>query len=79
MEERMALIEARPEVHGGRLVFKGTRIPVDLVLEMMAAGLSFSDIIKEYPRLTKRHLEAALTYSAKVLKGEAAIKGASQS
>jgi len=78
MEELRDLVEARPEVHGRRLVFKGTRIPVDLVLEMMAAGLSFNDIIDEYPRLTKKHLEAALVYSAKVLKGEATIKSASQ-
>jgi len=79
MEEATDLIEARPEVHGGRLVFKGTRIPVDLVLEMMAAGLGFHEIIKEYPRLTRKHLEAALAYSARVLKGEVAVKSASQS
>jgi len=79
MEELKDLVEARPEVHGGRLVFKGTRIPVDLVLEMMAVGLSFDDIIEEYPRLTKKHLEAALVYSAKVLKGETTIRSASKS
>jgi len=45
------LIESDPEILGGRPVVRGTRIPVDLVLELVEAGYSPEEIAKEYPEL----------------------------
>jgi len=46
-------IEARPDILGGKPVVRGTRIPVDLLLELVEAGLSVDDIVREYPHLER--------------------------
>jgi uncharacterized protein (DUF433 family) len=59
-----------PKVCHGKPVFKGTRIMVWQVLEMLAAGEKVNDILKSYPSLTKEMIEEALSYAAEILKGE---------
>jgi len=48
-----AIIEMDPEILGGKPVIKGTRVPVDLVLELVELGYSIDRIIEEYPHLSK--------------------------
>ncbi len=67
MKER---IEINPQILGGKPVIKGTRIPVYLIVELLAAGMSPKEIVKEYPGLTEEDVKAAAEYAAKVLKGE---------
>jgi len=53
-----------PEVMDGVPTIKGTRIPVYVVLEMLEEGLSFEDILREYPSLTREKIKAAIHYAA---------------
>lgn len=55
-------IEANPEIMYGKLVIKGTRIPVDLILEKMANGRNFTEINKDYPDIKEDDLYACLNY-----------------
>lgn len=48
----------------GKPIFKGTRIMVYIVLEMLAAGESIESIIRSYPALTKEHIAAALGFAS---------------
>jgi len=57
-----------PEVLSGKPVIKGTRIPVYLILELLAAEMSVDDVLKEYPKLTREDIQAALEYASKILK-----------
>lgn len=58
-----------PKVCRGQPCFKGTRILVYLVLEMLEAGETVEQIITNaYPQLTKEHIQAALHYAAEVIK-----------
>ena len=61
------------EVCHGKPTFKGTRIMVWQVLEMVEAGMSTSDIIKEFPALTGEHVRAALHYAAELTRGKANV------
>mgnify|MGYP000041112350 CR=1 FL=1 len=54
----------------GKPVIKGTRIPVYLIVELIAAGMKPEEIIKEYPELTLEDVKAALTYAAKLAEME---------
>jgi len=54
----------------GKPVIRGTRIPVELIIRMLAQGIPESDILREYPRLQPEDIRAALTYAAYVLAGE---------
>lgn len=57
-----------PTLCHGQPCFKGTRILLYLVLEMLEAGETLQDILKAYPQLTPEHIKAALHYAAEVIK-----------
>ncbi len=59
-----------PAVMAGKPVIRGTRIPVELVVRMLAQGVSEQDIRAEYPRLHPEDVRAALAYAASVLAQE---------
>ncbi len=56
-------ISIDPKILSGKPVFKGTRIPISIVLRMLRDGASFQKIIEEYPRLTEDDIKAALDYT----------------
>lgn len=56
-----------PAVLAGKPVIRGTRVPVHLILGLLAAGESFDDILREYPQLRREDLLAAAGYAASVL------------
>jgi uncharacterized protein (DUF433 family) len=72
MEHKNVLerIEMNPKVMLGKPVIKGTRIPVELLVRMMAQGISETEILAEYPRLELADIRAALTYAATVVAQE---------
>ena len=53
-----------PAVLGGRACFRGLRIPVHLVLDLLASGQTADNIIKDYPDLTQKDIQEALKYGA---------------
>jgi uncharacterized protein (DUF433 family) len=57
-------ITADPQVMHGAVCFRGTRIPVSVVLDNLAAGESAATILGEYPSLEPEHIPAAIGYAA---------------
>jgi uncharacterized protein (DUF433 family) len=45
---------------GGRLVFRGTRIPVEVLFENLADGMSLNEILDAYPSLKREDAIAAI-------------------
>ena len=60
-------IELSPRVCNGKPVIKGTRIPVSVVLDQIAEGCSWDDILSNYPELQKEDIQAALLYASAML------------
>lgn len=60
-------ITVDPQVAHGKPVFKGTRIMLYLVLEMLAAGETVEKVLKAFPQLNKEAVEAALGFAAQTL------------
>ena len=54
------------EICHGKPTFKGTRIMVYLILEMLKSGASIQEIQKAYPSLTEKHIKATLEFAARV-------------
>ena len=54
----------------GQPVIKGTRIPIDNILRCIAQGMTYEEVIDDYPRLTKEDIKAALEYGADLVQGE---------
>lgn len=73
MEELLDRIVVDPRVLAGKPVIKGTRIPVHLIIELIAAGLSVKGVLKEYPELREEDVRAALLYASKLLEREITV------
>jgi uncharacterized protein (DUF433 family) len=67
-------IETNPNIMFGKPVIKGTRLPVEIILEKLAYGETEEEILKEYPFLKKEDVKAALLYAAKTLSLEEVVQ-----
>lgn len=63
-------IEINPKVMMGKPVIRGTRITVELILEKLASGCNEEGLLREYPKLTKSDIQAALSFAAKSIGSE---------
>ncbi len=64
-------IEIRPGVLGGKPCVRGTRIPVTMVLELIAQGIPFAQIIQDYyPQLSVADIQACVEYARMVVDNE---------
>ena len=54
------VIETNPNILNGKPVFKGTRIPVALVYELISLNYSINQVLKEYPSLSREMVVLAL-------------------
>jgi len=73
MEKLLNRIAVNPNVLVGKPVIKGTRIPVYLVVQLIAAGMNIKDVLKEYPELKEDDVKAALLYASKLLEREITV------
>ena len=58
------LITIEPGKRGGKPCIRGLRISVYDILSWLAAGMSFKEIISDFPELTNSDILAALEYAA---------------
>jgi uncharacterized protein (DUF433 family) len=65
-----ARIELNPAVLVGKPVVKGTRLAVEFVLDLLAAGVSEPEILANYPRLTRDDILACVAYARDVVTAE---------
>ena len=64
------LIVANPQLLDGKPCVRGTRLSVEFLLELAAAGATQQQILADYPQLTPDGLAAGFRYAADALKGE---------
>jgi uncharacterized protein (DUF433 family) len=63
-------IVADPNVLVGKPVIKGTRVSVELVMDLLAAGYTADQIRQQYDHLTADDIHACLAYAREVLRSE---------
>jgi uncharacterized protein (DUF433 family) len=64
-------ITVDPDILVGKPVIKGTRIPVSLVLNLLAHDYTYARIVQAYPVLTVDDIRAAIAYASARLDREA--------
>jgi uncharacterized protein (DUF433 family) len=64
------LIHSNPKIMFGKPVIKGTRVPVDLILEKLAAGETFAQLLRAYPHITMESIQACLAFGAASVKND---------
>ena len=66
-ETLLRRIEINPKIMLGKPIIKGTRLPVEILIEKIAYGATIKDLKKDYPFLKDDDIRAALLYAAKRL------------
>ncbi len=72
--KRLRHIISDPKICHGKPVFKGTRVLVSDVLDLLAAGKSAEEILQEFPQLNEEMVMEALEYAAMLVKREHVIE-----
>jgi uncharacterized protein (DUF433 family) len=72
-------IDMNPAIMSGKPVVRDTRIPVELILRKLGAGMAAEEIIADHPRLTIEDIRAAQTFSADYLADDAFLSPCSTS
>ncbi|ABS56288.1 protein of unknown function DUF433 [Methanoregula boonei 6A8] len=59
-----------PSILAGKPVIKGTRISVDHILDLLASGWSESEVLQEYPDLSREDILACIRYAQEIIHSE---------
>ncbi len=59
-----------PAVLVGKPVVKGTRLAVEFIVDLLAQGWSETEILRNYPGLTREDIQACLAYASALLHAE---------
>ena len=63
MTDQLGRITINPEICHGKPTIRGLRYPVEMVLELLSAGMSASDILADYSDLEAEDITAVLEYA----------------
>jgi uncharacterized protein (DUF433 family) len=66
------LFEQNDDVVSGALVFKGTRVPVDVLFESLLGGSTLDEILDDFPSIGRERAEAAVRLAVRSLHPKAA-------
>lgn len=66
-------ITSNPEICSGKACIKDTRIPVHIILDLLAAGEDFDGVKRAYPNITEADIKACIQYAAKLADEEAGV------
>ena len=66
----MERITVNPRILGGKPIIEGTRISVELILDLLASGVGEEDILEDYPHLSREDIHACLRYAARCYRNE---------
>ena len=59
-----------PAILVGKPVIRGTRLSVELIVDLLAQGWSEADLLRSYPKLTVEDVHACLKYASAVMRSE---------
>lgn len=66
----LSRITSNPSIFGGKPIIRGMRISVEMILGLLAQGVSSKEILEDYPDLEQEDILACFTYAHRVLANE---------
>ena len=63
-------IEINPSILAGKPVLRGTRLSVELILDLLAGGSPEAEILDNYPGLVHEQILACVAYAAELIRTE---------
>ncbi len=68
METLLSRITINPEICHGKPTIRESRYTVELILDLLSAGMTSSEIIKDYPTLDQKDIQACLAFASRLTK-----------
>ena len=70
MEEKdlLSRITINPNVSFGKPTIRNMRYPVEIILDLLAAGMTIQELLEDYPDLEEDDIRACLAFAAKLLR-----------
>ena len=68
MENLFDRITLNPSVCHGKPTVRNMRYPVEMILDLLSAGMSVEEILIDYPALEEDDIRACLAYASKLVK-----------
>jgi uncharacterized protein (DUF433 family) len=66
MENLISRITINPDVCHGKPTVRNMRYPVEMILDLLSSGMTFQEIIEDYPALENEDILACLAYASKL-------------
>jgi uncharacterized protein (DUF433 family) len=66
MENLISRITINPDVCHGKPTVRNMRYPVEMILDLLSSGMTFQELIEDYPALENEDILACLAYAAKL-------------
>jgi uncharacterized protein (DUF433 family) len=74
MENLLERITVDTNICHGKACIRHMRWPVEVIIDMIAAGMSFDAIVKDHPELERNDILAALEYAKVTLSGKSLLE-----
>lgn len=71
MKSARNVLHSDPEIMGGTPVFRGTRVPVQTLLDYLEAGHSLAEFLDDFPSVTREQAIAVLEHAKNLLVADA--------
>ena len=68
METLVSRITINPEICHGKPTISESRYTVELILDLLSAGMTSSEIINDYPTLEQKDIQACLAFASRLTK-----------
>lgn len=63
-------VQHAPDILGGALVFRGTRVPLQTLIDYLKAGETLADFLDDFPTVSREQVEAVLEAAQEALVAE---------
>ena len=67
-EELLKRITMNPKVSFGKPTIRNMRYPVEIMLDLLAAGMTVEEILEDYPDLEKEDLQACILFAKEAIR-----------
>ncbi|PZO77560.1 MAG: DUF433 domain-containing protein [Mesorhizobium amorphae] len=64
------ILSCDPDIMGGAVVFRGTRVPVSALFENLAGGMSVEEFLDDFPTVERHQVDGALALATSLLEAE---------
>jgi uncharacterized protein (DUF433 family) len=65
-KQLISRITMNPDICQGKPAIRNTRYTVDLILDLLSAGMSETEIIEDYPALEPKDIKACIAYASQL-------------